>query len=396
MTAGTGDVMTAGSTMAGRLVISPWISLESLDRGEAVIFHSVTAARLRVSRAVYDFLRRFQDPATVEGALGREPVAGIWKQVEVLLEKGFLVDADARTEATLCLGQRRRTVVSESLFNCPRGGPDTAADVAVIGVPYDAGDCDQPGVQRAPREIRRQSWAFAYELDFTTGLPRGWFDVEGGHRILEGVTFCDWGDVFIQHGEPREDLLGRIDSIVDDMAAEGSLPIVLGGERDVSLPAVSALARRRELAVLRLDGGGSFDSGLRELDGVSRLARLGCRGYTSSSPPEGVDRVSVDRYRREGLAAVLGALPDDLPVYVSLNVNVLDPAFAPGTSHPVPGGFSFDEVKQVLRTLGRRRELAGLDLVGVHPRRDVGSITSLSACHLLLATLSGISFDMRP
>jgi hypothetical protein len=89
--------------------------------------------------------------------------------------------------------------------------------------------------------------------------------------------------------------------------------------------------------------------------------------------------------RREGIGCVLKAAPEEMPCYLSVDIDALDPIYAPGTSTPVPGGFSPDEMKSMVRLLGSKRRIVGLDYMG--------AMTCRVACQLLLVALGAIKSE---
>jgi agmatinase len=396
-----------GELRQGRLVVSRWLILESLDTQGAVVVQTATAARLKVSPALYHFMRRFSRPASVNEALGRPADERVLEQVRTLVAKGFLVEAEARESPR----QRRRTAaVSHTLFKCPVHRPGSpAADVAVLGIPYDLTSPGPANQRGAPAAIRRRSFDFEYQLDFATGRPKGWFDVERATRILEGVTFSDWGDTVVEYGEDQARFFARVADLVAEIQAAGALPVCLGGDHSITFPVVERLQRAQPLAVLQLDAHTDFDPAVPaeivnaacvgrriwELAGVRQLVQLGHRGYTINAKadhaPEGATVVTVERFRRQGAAALLAALPEDLPLYITVDLNVLDPVVAPAASHPTPGGFNLEETKAILRTVGAARPVVGFDLVELDPARDASSVTAIVACHLLLAGLGAFA-----
>lgn len=404
---GRGEVSaTAAELRSKKLVISKWVALEAVDERKAIIFHSATASRLSVSRALYDFVRCFERPTTVAEALGREPQPQALEALEKLVTKGFLVDGEVPEQPR---SGRRIRAVSHPLFNCPvRRAGDAATDVAVLGAPYDLASPGAVGMRDAPEAIRRRSFDFEYQVDFRTGRPKGWFDADRALRILEGVTFSDWGDVVVEHGEAQRAFFDRAASLIREIVEEGSMPVLLGGDHSTTFPAVEELQGRRELTVLQLDAHTDFDPSvsagvvnancvvrrLWDLDGVKRIVNVGHRGYTVNpkveQAPERVEILTVRRCRTEGVASVLEALPEAVPVYLTLDVNVLDPIYAPATTHPTPGGFTLDEIKTILHAVGSDREVVGMDVVEMDPARDIGSVTSIVVCHLVLAALGAI------
>jgi len=138
-----------------QLVVSRWLILESLDTQGAVVVQTATAARLKVSSALYHFMRRFSRPASVEEALERPADERVLEHVRALIAKGFLVEAGQRESPR----QKRRTAaVSHTLFKCPVHHPGSpVADVAVLGVPYDLTSPGTANQRGAPAAIRRRS-----------------------------------------------------------------------------------------------------------------------------------------------------------------------------------------------------------------------------------------------
>lgn len=401
----------AGPLLKNRFVRSRQLIVEASDDTSVVVAHSGTAARLKLSRGLHRLLSAFDRPETIETALGAPPDERTLETVRLLIGKGFLREADA-PEAPAAL--RRTSAVAHKLFNCPpQTAGQAAPDISVLGVPYDLGAPGAHGSREAPSAIRQRSLDFSYVRDFATGRPAGWFDADRQLRILEGISFADYGDVFVDYGEAQAAFFERLGGVIDTILDSGSVPLVLGGDPSVSWPVTERLQRRSELSLLRLGACTGFSptapSGpanaagiatrLCELDGVHRLLHVGCRGYREEEPdelyvPDRVKISSVTDYRRRGLEASLAALPESVPVYIDLDMNVLDPPCVPGACEPVPGGFDLGELKSILHAVAASRELAGLGIAGLSPDRDHNFITSITVCHLILATL-GAAFARR-
>jgi agmatinase len=98
--------------------------------------------------------------------------------------------------------------------------------------------------------------------------------------------------------------------------------------------------------------------------------------------------VSAADLIRNGPELALSFLPESMPCYVSFDIDVLDPSVAPGTNVPLPGGFSFEKLRDFLTCLASRRRLAGVDIVELNPERDPYSRSASAAVHLLLALLA--------
>lgn len=390
----------------GRWTVSPHVAVETVDESGVVVFHSATSARLRLSHPLYALLRRFSSGTTPEEAMEVLDDATARQCLATLLERGFLVAADdagepADTGAAAGAGDgvaRARPLAPNpyTLFQCPRGRAGTrAVDVSVIGVPCDLG-AEIAGARDAPLEIRRRTAGFAYECDFATGRPLGWYDATHRERVLEGVTFADLGDVRFHYGEALDAVLERTTEATRGALDQGSFPVVIGGDRTVALGPIRALADRGPVAVVWASAVGgpgtatAWRAALRAaaLPHVERLVHVGARDTAAAAPAaDGIAVVTVAELRERGTAALVDVLPPELPCYVSLDIGALDPAHAPGVAVPYAGGLSTAELTALLRELGGHREVLGMDVCDVAPARDPGLVTVATAAHLLIAGL---------
>lgn len=289
-------------------------------------------------------------------------------------------------------------------------GPDGGAryggvDAVILGVPWDGGTTYRPGARLAPWEVRRAS---AHVQSLHAELPLDVFAaitaVDGGNTALTPFSAPFMRDVV-----ERE-----VRAIVD----AGAVPFLVGGDHSIALPSLRAVhARHGALAVVHVDAhadesgpetwGDAFHHGtpighaVREgLIARGALHQVGIRA-TRAHPEEGTvaasigaRRYSMDALQDRGVLAVaqeIRAAVGDLPTYVTFDVDGIDPAYAPGTGTPVPGGLSAREALRLVRALAGVR-LVGMDVVEVCPDLDVGDATSTLAAHLVyegLAVLAG-------
>lgn len=267
---------------------------------------------------------------------------------------------------------------SPSFFSLNRGRSGRGLHLAMVGFPYDLGNVVAAGSREAPQRLR--------EASVSCEPPR--------------AEARDWGDVEIPSGEDPEVTHGRLVEAVSAVLEKDGLPLIVGGDHSTSYPVIERLRREGDLTVLWLDahtdfspwhGGGAHDHKqvLRRvagLDGVRRVVQAGYRGYTLEAELDLSDRVKVvpsRRLRQEGPVAVLDLLPPDVACYLSLDIDVVDPAYAPATSTPVPGGLTPAEVEAVLAEVCGARAVRGMDLVEINPSRDLGGRTCAMACELL-------------
>ena len=269
------------------------------------------------------------------------------------------------------------------------------ADVALLGVPLDDTTCFRPGTRGGPRAIR----AMAENLeDYSVGLQ--------AHFPHE--RFCDLGDVALSFGNATQSL-ARIEEAVWPILQADKLPVVLGGEHLLTVGLIRALARRHpDACLLQIDA--HFDlrtdylgeplshaTAMRrcrealemgEGDRPARLVQIGVRSGTAEEAAYA--REHVPQVQPTGDPARLVDALDDLserwsgrPVWVSFDIDGVDPAFAPGTGTPEPGGLTSREALALVQALPSRFRLVGFDLVECNPRLDPSEITAALGAKLV-------------
>ncbi|WP_242371243.1 agmatinase [Anaeromyxobacter sp. SG26] len=277
--------------------------------------------------------------------------------------------------------------------------PGTAA--VLLGVPFDGGTTYQPGARLAPFAVRRvsalvQGYHPGHELQVFDALPA----VDGGN-----VVFPPFDAAAMREA---------VQASVAGVLAAGCVPFLVGGDHSIALPALRAVAARHgPVAVVHVDAhldtsgpetwgerfhhGTPFRHALDEgLVAEGQLHQIGIRGSWGGAedahpgrsrgarlhPVEVISERGVRRLAEE-LRLAIG----ERPAYVSFDVDAVDPAFAPGTGTPVPGGLSSREALGLLRALAGLR-LVGMDVVEVCPPLDHADLTSHLASHLLFEGLA--------
>jgi agmatinase len=285
-----------------------------------------------------------------------------------------------------------------TLFGLPGPGVTGAAAVVIAGVPFDAGNGVLPGAGSAPGALREHSLGPDAAASGSRAALR-----------RQKIPAADHGDVAWVPGEPGEWLDRRIGQVCDAALRSDARVLFLGGDHSVTFPVVRHLQMGGPLAVLWVDAHTDTASdgvGLNhknvarkilDLPNVAALVQVGFRGFTQENEVDWkLDRrtlLTSGDFRRRGPEAVLASLPPDLPLYVSLDIDVLDPAHAPGTGTPVPSGLGPAEVEMILDEAACGRRLVGCDLVEVNPGRDVSDRTLSLATTLLfrmICLLAGV------
>jgi agmatinase len=262
----------------------------------------------------------------------------------------------------------------------------TGVDVAVMGVPWDSAVTNRPGCRLGPRAIRAASTQLA-ELN---AFPFG-FD------LLRALAVVDYGDAWIDPHHP-ETVAPGIERQASEVIGTGARLLALGGDHFITWPLLRAHAERHgALALIHVDAHGDLwpdDPGRIDhgtmmgravRDGVvdaARSTQIGIRTFHDST--EGLEVLTAPWVHRNGIGAAIEtavARAGDAPVYLSFDIDALDPAFAPGTGTPVPGGLASWQALELVRGLGSL-DLVGMDIVEVSPPFDHAEITALAAAHI--------------
>lgn len=288
---------------------------------------------------------------------------------------------------------------------------DLQADVAFLGVPFDLGTTLRPGARFGPLAIRTASGWWPYVSD-DGAKAGGWYDLDLGRWILQGVTMADCGDVEIAPVEIAINL-DRISAAVAGILRAGSFPVIIGGDHAITFPVIRAFGERGPLHIAHFDAHQDFvderrgtrlghGNALRrasELPFVKQITQIGIRGLQKYQEPldaaraYGVGVITASELRRQGAQSVADAIPKGATCYLSVDIDALDMALAPGTGTPEPGGLTYVELREAIRAIARRGRVVGLDLVEVSPAYDWAEVTARSAARLILDVLAGVFAD---
>ncbi len=289
-------------------------------------------------------------------------------------------------------------------FRLPALHDHRDADVAILGVPHDGGTTYVPGARFAPYHVRRVS-----------ALVQG-HHPEHGIDVFARVRCVDGGNVVFPPFD-REMMRAAVDAEIARLAAARVVPVVVGGDHSITLPCLRALARRHgPLAVVHLDAhfdisgpevwGDAFHHGTpikhaidEGLIAPGQLYQLGIRGPRGSAGDDELVRaqghtaISAEQIGDRGARRVANELRERIgtrPVYVTCDIDAIDPAFAPGTGTPVPGGLTAREALGLLRGLGGL-DVCGADVVEYCPPLDHADITAHLAAYLVWEMLALIA-----
>jgi agmatinase len=274
-----------------------------------------------------------------------------------------------------------------------------SADIAALGVPFDAGTGFRPGTRWGPRAIRDMSVRFSAVS--APGKPGFWDLRSGKDRAV--CSFVDCGDVDIVPllwEQNFDAITSATRAILDNKA----LPFIFGGDHSITFPVVRAFDLGMPITVVHFDahidyrdeamgvryGHGNVLRRVRELPFVEQLVSIGIRSartrrqdYEDSISVGNVIIPSWDVHgkRFKDLATLL---PSGKNVYITFDIDVMDPAMVPGTGTPEPGGLNYEQVRAFLDAVIGTNRVVGFDLVEVNPMLDSAGITALLAAQIAL------------
>lgn len=314
------------------------------------------------------------------------------------------------------LGQTRAGLVSFSglpFLTEPENLDDWQPEVAIVGAPYDGGAGERPGARYGPFAIRSQpTSAGSHSIDL---------DVS----VFDWLNVVDYGDAVCSPLAPSE-ALENIQRRVTDVVQRGVVPVVLGGDHSISVPALTAVADYHghgNVGVIHFDAhtdtipqgtdwhashASPFWTAITKgLIRGENLIQIGLRGFGLSrelrqwNKDHGVAWHTMQEVWEEGLRAVVDRVLAEAHTrdvgawYLTVDIDVLDPAFAPGTGTPEPGGLTTIELTRAVRAISQSIDLVAMDIVEVSPPYDVSDLASLAAHRVVMEFLAGLAWKRK-
>lgn len=285
------------------------------------------------------------------------------------------------------------------------------ADVVILGAPFDWGTTHRPGARFGPKAVREADY-----LDPDGARPH----LDTGIDPLAVLGVVDIGDVALIPGYVEESITA-IRQAVRAVATAGAAPLVIGGDHTITFPDAGGVADVHgfgEIALIHFDahadtaeshygkllGHGTPMRRLIESGAVPghRFVQIGLRGYWPDPPvvawmrEQGMRSFFMSEIVDRGLDAVVDdavthAAEGAKGVFISVDIDVVDPSAAPGTGTPEPGGLTSRQLLDTVRRLGRELRVVGADVVEVAPAYDNADITALLANRVILELLNGMA-----
>lgn len=276
------------------------------------------------------------------------------------------------------------------------------ADLVLLGVPLDMATSGRPGARMGPDAIRRASVNLAWE-----GNKFPW-----DFNVFDRAKVIDAGDLVFDCGD-AEDFTYRLEAATNEILKSGKTMLALGGDHFITLPILRAYAKHHgEMALIHFDAhtdtyanGSNYDHGTmfyhapnEGLISPKHSVQIGIRTEYDKQDHgfNVINAMEANDLSADDIVARIRDIIGDKPVYVTFDIDCLDPAFAPGTGTPVCGGLNSDKVLKILRGLAGVN-IVGMDVVEVSPPYDHSDLTALAgatvALELMYAWASGRQND---
>jgi len=286
----------------------------------------------------------------------------------------------------------------KTFFRLPHVDLQTDFDVAIMGVPFDGGVSYRPGARFAPTRVREVS-----------ALGRG-YNWARGEDVFQKLRVADAGDCPTVPID-RQQTYARIESHFSKALGLGKKTLAVGGDHSITLPILRAVRKHvgQPVSLIHFDAhldtypaawGEEFHHGSFARHAITEglidpktSLQLGLRGPLAGGEDldfvraHGLRTATIDDLRVNGLEAFLHGLPAfQGPTYITYDVDCLDPAFAPGTGTPVPGGLTTYEVQRIFRAL-KIQNLVAADVVELCPAYDPSDITAMAVVDAMFEIL---------
>ena len=286
----------------------------------------------------------------------------------------------------------------QSYLGLPLSRDMDTADLVVLGIPYDLATTGRAGTRHGPQGVRMASANLRWE-------EKRW---PWSFNAMDRLNVIDYGDLEFAPGESQS-MIDTVVEAVGGINARGKKTLSIGGDNFVTMPLLRAVHQQRGPVALvhfdahtdtykessEFDHGGMFYFAPQEgLIDTAHSIQLGIR--TEYNPQDHqfqvIDGAAVNDMATTDIVAAIKQRVGDMPVYLTFDIDCLDPAYAPGTGTPVAGGITTDKALKIIRGL-QGLNLVGADVVEVSPAYDHAEITSLAAATIGLELIYLMASD---
>ncbi|UZR96692.1 arginase family protein [Chondrinema litorale] len=402
------------------LMKSPFTEIDWQPNGKAKVYSIISGNMFEVGPMIVDILEYVKKPrlfTEIEKHFDLQD-ALLEKTIAFLLSKGLVLDTEMQEEATITV-----TPVANRLFNTGNllldQNHSSNSQISFVGVPFGKGNNESTGSRNFPYKLREMVKHYKINLNKSAKAEDfkfldGETDFTNLANLFQQELIKDYGNIFINTSEEGNFVYDKIFTIANELFSKKVVPFFLGGDHSISYPLIkAALNNYSDLHVIHFDAHtdtygsrydylthrnkthhhGNFVSKCLEDSRFNQIYQFGIRGISNMGQrPEARQKIYwFSDIKRAMDAGKTFDLPTDVPYYVTFDIDVLDPSVAPGTATPVPGGFNFEEIKQLFSVVLQNKNIIGLDLVESNPDYDKENLTMQTAIQTILYLLNLIN-----
>jgi agmatinase len=389
------------------------------------IEHLLNGKVFVVGSQVVSLLKWFMTPRSIDEIerdlinVGQISWEDLRKTMKMLVGKDILVNLTQETEAYHISSLNNR------IFNVEEFFIEKATDnqIVTIGIPFGKGNNTSSGSAKFPFYIR--DFLKNHLVDFSQNIENVDFrfinskaDFSNLKNLFVNKRMKDWGNLFIYPQESNQITYQKIYQLSKDLTFKGHIPLFLGGDHSISYPIIKGLAENyQNLHVIHFDAHtdtyespinkyfeeknaahhhGNFVSHCLKLKNVEHFHQFGIRGIMNARY-ENLPKRQI--YWNDALKEIIDSgsfdgIPEGSPIYVTFDIDFLDPAFAPGTATPITGGLSLNETYKLLDVILHKKNIVGIDLVEVNPDFDRNAQTIQIATDLILTLINFVEMKL--
>ncbi|MEX1376301.1 MAG: agmatinase [Eubacteriales bacterium] len=259
-------------------------------------------------------------------------------------------------------------------------------DIAVFGIPYDGTTSYRPGTRFGPEAIRNEMYGLETYSPYLD-------------KDLDECKVCDLGDIEMPFGN-RELVMQRIAEETKSMLQDGKKTLALGGEHLVSYPVIKEYYNKyNDLVVLHFDAHtdlrdeffgeelshATVIKRVYDILGDDRIYQFGIRSGTKEEFDFGTEHTNLHKFHAKDISTVAEKVKDN-PIYLTIDLDVLDPSIFPGTGTPEAGGITFSELMSAIQSMDGLN-IVGADIVELSPHYDASGVSTAVACKVLREVL---------
>ncbi len=402
-----------------RYQTSPYLIVEPENTEEQIftIYNSLSGRAFKLRTEVVDILKFLEVGHTFDelsDAFREHDKADLKEMLQFFISRNVIFREDAIEEQLTQVTRLKHT-----LFGFNDQMNQQRKNLCFIGIPFGGGNHESGGCAHFPEKIR--AYTEKYKLKFhpfqvddcsleAIGIDRDQSDLPA---LFQKNLVKDLGNLFISIQETNSFIYQKIESIAYDVFNENNIPFFLGGDHSITFPIVKAASRvYNNLYLVQLDAHtdtysskydrfrhagkvhhhGNFASSCLELDNVKGIYQMGIRGIFNMMSRRQNKKQKIywcselKRHLLEGIWPE--ELPENAEIYITVDIDALDPAIAPATATPVANGLQLSELMALLQFLTSDRRIIGLDLVEVNPAMDQRDLTMQTSVELILQLLS--------